>query len=243
MQWREISIILSIKSFSENARIVTLFNKSLGKISAIFKNTKSSLQMGDVCDIFWKGRSSEDLGKIKIEEIIFSPFCRVFQDSAKIFAVDSACSMCANGLLTAAPHEQLFIYLMNFLLSIQKENWVANYVFFEMSLLAEVGYGLDLSKCAVTGAKEGLAYVSPKTGCAVTKEVGWMYKDKLFPLPEFLISEKVIPNKYDIFCALNITGHFLKAYFYGINESDLPLSRSYLTEIIASCHEDVHKAM
>lgn len=241
MQWREVSIILSVRPFSENARIVTLFNKSLGKISAIFRNTKASLQMGDVCDVYWKGRSSDHLGKIKIEEVIFSPFCRVFQDSAKIFAMDSACSMCSNGLLSAAPHEQLFMSLMDFLFSIQEENWVVNYVFFEISLLAEVGYGLDLSKCAVTGAKDGLAYVSPKTGCAVTKEVGWAYKEKLFPLPKFLISENATSNKYDIFCALNITGHFLKAYFYGINESSLPLSRSYLTEIIADCHEDGNK--
>ncbi|MBR1734501.1 MAG: DNA repair protein RecO [Alphaproteobacteria bacterium] len=238
MRLHEVSIILSVKPFSENARIVTLFNKSLGKIPAFFKNTKTSLQIGDICDIYWKSRSSEHLGQIKIEENIFSPFCRILTDSARIFAIESACTMCSNALLIAAPHESLFTSLINFLFSITKNNWIINYVFFEMSLLSAIGYGLDLSKCAVTGAKNGLSYVSPKTGCAVTKDIGWNYREKLFPLPQFMLSENTPANKYDIFCALNITGHFLKSYFYGINENDLPLSRRYMIEIVTDNYNE-----
>ena len=237
MQWKEVGIILSVRPFSERARIVTFFNKSLGKISAVFKNTKSPIQKGDVCDIFWKGRSSEHMGTIKIETI-FSPFGRTFQESEKIFAIDSACSMCSNGLFAAAPHENLFMSFMDFVFSITKDDWITSYIFFELSLLAEVGYGLDLSKCAVTGAKEGLCYVSPKTGCAVTKEVGWAYREKLLPLPSFMVSENITPNKYDIFCALNLTGHFLKVYFYGINEDELPLSRGYLINAVTTNYRD-----
>lgn len=240
MQWKEVGIILHVRPFSENARIVTFFNKSLGKTSAILKNTKLTIQAGDVCDLFWKGKSAEQLGTVK-SEIIFSPFCHSFQEPIKIFAIDSACAMCMNGLYFSAPHEKLFIALMNLLLSINKDDWIERYVFFEMSLLSEVGYGLDLSKCAVTGVKEGLCYVSPKTGCAVTEEVGLAYKDKLFVLPQFMVSEMVHENKkttkYDIFCALNITEHFLKAYFYGINKKELPLSRRFLADSVAGHHD------
>lgn len=242
MQWKEVGIILSAKPFSERARIVTFFNKSLGKMSAIFKNIKTSVQKGDVCDIFWQGRSCESLGTIKIETV-FSPFGHIFQNSEKVFAIDSVCSMCADALFMAAPHEKLFAAFMNFISSIMENNWIIGYIFFEISLLAEVGYGLDLSKCALTGARKGLCYVSPKTGRAVTKEAGWAYREKLLPLPAFMTSgniDMITPNKYDIFCALNITGHFLKEYFCGISvKKKLPLSRKYLIDSVLGCSDRV----
>lgn len=229
MQWKEVGVILAVKSFSENARIVTVFNKSLGKITAIFKNTKTPIQKGDVCDIFWRGRSSEHLGTVRIE-VAFSPFGCIFQDAAKVFAIDSACALCFGGLFSSAPHEKLFASFLDFVFSIAQDDWIIHYVFFELSLLAEVGYGLDLSKCAITGVKDGLYYVSPKTGRAVTKEAGWAYREKLLFLPKFITSANVVPDKYDIFYALHLTGHFLRQYFYGINEKQLPLSRCIIED-------------
>lgn len=241
MQYKEVGIILAVKPLSESARLVTFFNKSVGKVTAVFKNTKMSVQKGDVCDIFWRGRSSDQLGSIKIETA-FSPFGTAFKEAAKVFAIDSACAMCAMGLLLAAPHENLFLALMNFVLDLECENWIEHYVAFEVSLLAEVGYGLDLSKCAITGAKKGLCYVSPRTGRAVTKEAGWPYKDKLLPLPKFMTTENTTVTPCDIFCALNLTEHFLKTYFYDINGRELPLSREYLKNAVASNVRDAEAA-
>ncbi|GHU10677.1 hypothetical protein FACS189449_00580 [Alphaproteobacteria bacterium] len=187
MQWREECIILSLKAFSESSRIVTVFNKSLGKTSGLVKGMKASIQPGDVSDVCWRGRSAERLGTLTIENI-FSPFVHVFKNSAGVFAIDSACSLCRNGMPEKAPHPELFDELKSLMLAISRRDWIVDYVFFEMKFLSEVGFGLDLSKCALTGATEGLAYVSPKTGCAVTAEAGEKYKDKLFKLPEFLLS-------------------------------------------------------
>lgn len=233
MQYKEVGIILSTKPLSESARLATFFNKSLGKVTAVFKNTKMPVQNGDICDIFWRGRSTEQLGNIKIETV-FSPFGSVFKEAAKVFAIDSACAMCKVGLLDVAPHENLFLSLMDFILSLEREDWIEHYVAFEVSLLAEVGYGLDLSKCAVTGDKKGLCYVSPRTGRAVTKEAGLAYRDKLLVLPKFMTVANAKVTAYDIFCALNLTEHFLKSYFYGINGRGLPLSRGYLKSTVVS---------
>jgi DNA repair protein RecO (recombination protein O) len=112
--------------------------------------------------------------------------------------------------------------------SISQGKWIVDYILFEIEFLSEVGFGLDLSKCVLTGATEGLAYVSPKTGCAVTAEAGEKYRDKLFRLPSFLVSGDRNPQADDIFCALRITGHFLKLYFCDINCRGLPFSRDYL---------------
>ncbi|GHT93853.1 hypothetical protein FACS1894122_09760 [Alphaproteobacteria bacterium] len=186
MQWRDECIILSLKAFSESSRIVTVFNKSLGKTSGLVNGMKASIQPGDVSDVSWRGRSAERLGTLTVENV-FSPFVHVFKNSSGIFAIDSACSMCRNGMPEKAPHPELFDELKSLMLAISRGDWIVDYVFFEMKFLSEVGFGLDLSKCALTGATEGLAYISPKTGCAVTAEAGEKYKDKLFKLPDFLL--------------------------------------------------------
>ncbi|MDR0581190.1 MAG: DNA repair protein RecO [Holosporaceae bacterium] len=228
MQWRENGVILSSKLFAENSRIVTLFNRTIGKTSGLVRGVKTPIQLGDIDDVIWRGRTVEQLGTFKIENI-FSPFIHAFNDYMGIFAIESVCFLCHRGLPEKAPHPKLFDALKELLLSISRMDGLINYVFFEIKLLAEVGFGLDLSKCAVTGKSDDLRYVSPRTGCAVSEKVGEKYKDRLFILPQFLIFRDDHPTDEDIFCALRISEHFLKTYFCGINGGKLPLSRACLT--------------
>ena len=229
MQWQEQSIILSIKPFSENCRIVSVFNRTMGKTSGLIKGTKTVIHVGDICDVTWKGRNIDQLGTFKIETV-FSPFSFVFENPLEILAIDSVCTLCYNGLPDKAPHGKLFDAVKRFLLELVHKDWLLNYVFFEKMFLSEVGIGLSLSQCAVTGKKDGLFYVSPRTGKAVTKEVGEKYKDRLFVLPKFLLNSDEDPSKEDILLALKITQHFLKIYFCGISSRELPMSREYLVQ-------------
>ena len=228
LQWQENSIVLSSRLFAENSRIVTVLNKTNGKTAGLVKETKTMIQCGDISDVLWKGRTAEQLGIFKIENI-FSPFVHIFNSSLKIFALDSCCSLCFKGLPEKAPHPKLFESLKGLLLSLSENNWLTNYVFFEIRFLAEVGFGLDLSRCVITGRKD-IFYVSPRTGRAATKEVGEKYKNHLFILPQFLISKHDNPSDHDIFYALRITEHFLKMYFCDIDNRKLPQSRSCLME-------------
>ncbi|MDR2067848.1 MAG: DNA repair protein RecO [Holosporaceae bacterium] len=239
MQWQESSIVLSTRLFAENLRIVTVFNETFGKTSGLVRGIKIPIQHGDISHVLWRGRTSEQLGTFQIENV-FSPFCHVFADHQRILILESACTLCSKGLPEKAPHPKLFGALKSLLLSIAKENWLINYVFFEISFLAEVGMGLDLSKCAVTGKTDDLFYVSPCTGRAVIKSVGEGYKDRLFRLPSFLVSNDNCPSNVDIFSALEMTGHFLQMYFYGISCRKLPLSRDYL---LAELSERIHGVM
>ncbi|MDR1236078.1 MAG: DNA repair protein RecO [Holosporaceae bacterium] len=227
MQWQENSVVLSTKLFAEDSRILTVFNETIGKTSGLIKNSKTSAQPGDISNIFWRGRTSDQLGTFRVENV-FSPFTCVFNDPFGIFSIESVCFLCLKGLPEKAPHPKLFHALKTFLLSISCEDRPENYVFFEMDFLAEVGFGMDLSRCALTGKTEDLFYISPRTGRAAGRVAGEKYKDRLFVLPQFLISENVSPSDYDIFCALSITGHFLRMYFHDISNGKLPLSRDYL---------------
>ncbi len=229
MQWQEQSIVLSSKPFSENCRLVNVFNRSIGKTSGLVKRTKSAIHVGDISDVTWKGRNADQLGTFKIETV-FSPFSFVFENPLEILAIDSVCTLCSNGLPDRAPHGKLFDSVKQFLLELIHDNWLLNYVLFEKMFLSEVGVGLSLSQCAVTGKKDGLFYVSPRTGKAVTKEVGEKYKDRLFVLPKFLLNADEDPSNEDILLALKITQHFLKIYFYGISSKELPMSREYLVQ-------------
>lgn len=229
MRWKEESIVLSVRNFGEGSRIVTVLNRTWGKTCGLVKNLRQVIQLGDISDVTWSGKSHDQLGVFKIENVV-STFAFVFSSPLKVCAIESACTLCINGLPEKAPHEKLFESMKSLLLSIAQSGWLSDYVFFEKKFLSEIGVGLDFSRCAVTGRREGLFYVSPRTGRAVIKEVGDKYKDKLFILPKFLVQRSIAPTDSEILSALSITGHFLKMYFGGINNKQLPLSRSYLIQ-------------
>ena len=95
---------------------------------------------------------------------------------------------------------------------IDNNDWPRHYALFELNLLSSLGFGLDLSECAVTKKTGNLAYVSPKTGRAVCENVRRPYAERLFILPKFLMDEGVQPTPKDIYLALNMTGYFLSQF-------------------------------
>ena len=124
------------------------------------------------------------------------------------------------------------------LFSLQDEDlWAPVYIKYELNLLQALGYGLDLSACAVGGGVDNLAYVSPRTGRAVSRDAGAAYHDKLFPLPAFLLGFGEW-QAADILQGLELTGHFLSRHIFSNPHSrklipqdgDLPLARQRLAE-------------
>ena len=229
MQWEDVCIVLAVKNFSENSRIITVFSENFGKTSGVIRGVKTSIQKGDICNVAWIGRTAEQLGTFKVE-CIFSPFIYVFKNALGTLVIESACTLCLNGMPEKSPHTQLFNSLKSLFMSVANNDILIKYAMFEVSFLAEVGHGLDLTKCAVTAKKKDLFYVSPKTGRAVTKDVGENYKERLFVLPSFLLNngENKNATDSDIFNALKLTGYFLEIYFYGVNKKKLPLLREML---------------
>ncbi len=237
MQWQEEGIILSSRFLGEKSRIVTVMNRSLGKTSGFFRSTRTLVQAGDICDVIWKGRESAQLGTFIIE-MIFSPFPFVVDNPSAVLALKSACMLCDSGLPENAPHGKLYDAFKDFMLNIMNDDWIVKYIFFELEFLSEVGVGLNLSECAVTKKTEGLGYVSPKTGRAVTKEVGEQYKEKLFILPEFLVNNTVVPSGDDIYNALRMCQHFLQNYLKDMCNKELPWARICLAQELLKGDKD-----
>ena len=111
--------------------------------------------------------------------------------------------------------------------------WQASYVRWEVELLAELGFGLDLTCCAVTGASSGLVYVSPRTGRAVSQEAGAAWRDRLLVLPAFLLDPDAPPDPGAVTAGLTLTGYFLRRHVYGERGHDLPAARRRFAEELA----------
>ncbi len=133
-------------------------------------------------------------------------------------------------------HEQVFD-AGNILLDAMQEDgfehWGALFVRFEAGLLEALGFGLDLSRCASTGAVDNLVYVSPRTGRAVSREAGEPYKDRLFALPGFLLgSQNITPDPAEVAAGLKLTGHFLLERVLRPHGREMPPARLHLDSLV-----------
>ena len=143
-----------------------------------------------------------------------------------LLALLSATALVERLLPERESHPEVFESLLALITVLaEDENWPSGYALWEAGLLNELGYGLDLSQCAATGSQEDLVYVSPRTGCAVSATAGDPYKEKLFPLPPFLLRRGEPVETAEILQALRITGHFLNVCARDADAGDIPEAR------------------
>ena len=141
--------------------------------------------------------------------------------------------MISNTIAEKQPNENIYTGL-KFLIQILTSNndqWIKDYIIWELNLLTEIGYGLDLTKCAVTNEKDNLVFVSPATGSAVTEIGAGQYKNKLLKLPKFLINEKFDHDTEDVIDGLNLAEFFFDKWFYKPNNLNFPESRNRLKDM------------
>lgn len=191
------------------------------------RRQKPILQPGNVLDVEWKARLSEHLGHFRVD----------LHRSRALDLIDSRIR--AMGFQVASEHLRL-------LAERQSETGIADgfeifldeavdltatlnlLVRFEFQILAILGYGLDLQQCAVTGKAEDLAYVSPKTGRAVSAAAAGPWADRLLPLPSFVLDHSHAPTQHDLLAGLKLTGHFLDRNAYGPRHKTPPEARDRL---------------
>ena len=233
----DIGIIISAKPFQEKFLIVKCFSENNGIISGLIRINKKKNETipGNIVLLNWKARLNEQLGYLKIE-IVHSIFSEIMFESSKISILNSTISMIKVALKDGDVNKTTFIETKGLLLTLcasddLNENYKA-YINFEAKLLNCSGYALDWSKCAVTNSVDNLKYISPKTGNAVTAEVGEKYKDKLFKLPNFLINNNIEICKQDIISALNLIGYFIEKFIFIPNYIKYPEARLLLIQHI-----------
>lgn len=237
MEWSDEALILSVRPHGETASIVELFTRDNGRHLGLVHGGRSRrnrplLQIGNHIEATWKARLSEQLGHMTLE-LRRGFAAEVLDDAAGLAGLTSMAAL-ARLLPERDPHASLFeisLFVLGFL--DDPTVWPALYVRWEVALLEELGYGLDLTTCAASGVTDDLIYVSPKSGRAVSRAAGAPYADRLLALPAFLRpgrSDRV--QEADIVAGLTLTEHFLKTRVWGPRELAMPEARVRLGQLL-----------
>lgn len=255
MQWADAAIILSCRKYGESSAVVRVLAREHGISGGVVrgansKNKRGIIQSGNVVSANWQARLANQLGNFKIE-LLEAHAAHIMQDEAKLAALTSACAIVETALPERHPYPKIFAALHELLHSLTAispiHDWRHDYIKFELSLLAESGYGLDLSECAATGITHDLIYVSPKSGRAVCREAGEPYKDKLLPLPGFLSHASLVTSHgisshdtrlmtndhlKEILAGMELTGYFLENSLLTPHGQKMPVARLRLQNIL-----------
>lgn len=209
-------IIVGIKNHGEKNTLLFIFTKEKGLCAGILRGGQSLkkkvfIQIGTWVNTVWKARLEEHLGEWQVEPLSqILPF--ILESQPKLLCLEVLSQLLWHLLPQHHPYERLYQSFLCFQESLKTENFMEYYIRFEVDFLKEMGFGLDLSRCAVTNAFNNLTHVSPKTGRAVCATVAAPYADRLLVLPPFLHKDAQI-NMSDVQSGFKLTGYFLKRHF------------------------------
>src|SRR5262245_28822562 len=234
MQWQDTGFVLAARRHGETALIVELLTREHGRHAGLVRGGQSPkvramLQPGNEVAATWRGRLNEHLGSLGCE-LVRAHAARLLDDPGRLAGLAAAASLVTGALPEREPHGDVFKSFARLIEALDSAaDWRALYVRWEQDLLGSLGFGLDLHCCAVTGATADLAYVSPRTGRAVSRAAGLPYHDKLLPLPEFLWCDAP-SDKAGLIHGLTLTGYFLAHHVFAPQGRTLPAARTRLAE-------------
>ena len=235
MEWEDDAYVLSARAHGESGAIVDLLTSENGRFAAhvaggASRKMKPFLQAGSRVVARYRSRVSEQLGSATLEPVGEGP-SSLFDDAVALAGLSAAAAVAAGALPEREAHPGAFFGLEALILSLsQPDIWPAVYVRFEAGLLQDLGFGLDLSRCAATGSTDDLIYVSPRTGRAVSAKAGEPYKDQLLRLPTFLLGAQAGLSGGDVDAGLILTGHFLEQFVFAPLNRPLPPARVWLID-------------
>jgi DNA repair protein RecO (recombination protein O) len=235
MEFDDEAFVLTARVHGETGAIVELLTRDHGKWAAhvaggASRRMKPFLQAGARVLLTYHSRVSDQLGSAKLEAVGEGP-SSLFDDALALAGLASAAAVVAGALSEREPHGEIFDGFEALVGALSNDDvWPAVMVRFECGLLQALGFGLDLSKCAVTGGLDDLVWVSPRSGRAVSRAAGEPYRDRLLPLPMFLLSAQAGLEPGDVGAGLDLTGRFLRDFIFGPLNRPLPPARLWLLD-------------
>lgn len=233
MEWEAPAIVLGIRPLGEGDALATVLTEEHGAHRGLARGGGSRAkaavwQTGNLVEARWVARLSDQLGSFTAE--LVHPGAALAMDDALALAVlSSACAVAEGALTEREPHPQAFAGLLALITRLSEgPEILGELVRWELTVLAELGYGLDLGCCAVTGATEGLCWVSPRTGRAVSEAAAGPWKERLLPLPPFLHGGDGDAREWA--SGLALTGHFLARDAFGSQHKPVPPARERLVD-------------
>lgn len=233
MEWSDEGVVLGVRPHGEAGAVLELFTRTHGRHLGLVHGGRSRklrpvLQIGNHVEASWKARLADNLGHFAVE--LRKGFAAQVMDDPGALAAMTSLAALARLLPERDPHPNLFeitLFVLGFL--DERAVWPALLVRWELALLEEMGFGLDLATCAATGRSTDLIYVSPKSGRAVSAEAGEPYKHRLLALPSFLRGEPAVEvGRADVVNGLALTGHFLETRVLEPRGMGMPEARSRL---------------
>lgn len=226
MEWRDQGALLSVRRHGENAAIIDVFTETHGRHAGVVRGGASRklapvLQPGAQLEVEWRARLEDHLGAYRVEPLN-SRAARILDDREALAALNSICGLLNFALPEREAHPRLYHATQNILDMLGGEtDWRPGYLAWELLMLEDLGYGLDLSSCAVTGKCEDLMFVSPKSGRAVSRSGAGNWAVRLLDFPD--------PR--DPISGLKTTGYFLENWLApALGDRPLPDARARLIE-------------
>ncbi len=214
MEWTGEALLIGVRRHGESSVIAEAMVAGRGRYAGLVRGGRSTklaatLQPGNTIQLTWRARLEDHLGNLTVE-LLRARAAELIADRDRLFLSQLICEH-LHLLPERDPHDRLLGMALSLLDSALDGAELAR---FELALLDELGFGLDLASCAATGVTADLAHVSPKSGRAVSRAAAEPYKDRLLPLPSFLHARgNASPD--DISAALRLTGHFLNMHVWG----------------------------
>lgn len=236
MDWRDQGVLLAMRQHGETAAIIEVLTAGHGRHAGVVRGGASrklaaTLQPGTGLHLEWRARLDDHIGTFTVEPL--RSRAHLLQDRLALAGLLSACALLRVALPEREPHPELWRVTLALFDALGGAGWPGIYVRWELRLLDELGFGLDLSACAVTGATEALAFVSPKTGRAVTRAAAGDWADRLLPLPAGILGEAPL-SAAAVTDGLKLTGFFLDRGLRPVlQDKPLPEARARLVDLLA----------
>ncbi|MGC6411483.1 MAG: DNA repair protein RecO [Candidatus Puniceispirillaceae bacterium] len=236
-EWRDEGMVLGVRAHGESHAVISVLTAEHGRHAGLVhagqsRAKKAVLELGNQLQLDWQARLAEQLGTFRVE-LLRNRAALLLDNPMRLAALGAVCGLLDAALPEREPQSALFDStnaLMDILAFAEADqDWLPFFVRWEWQLLATTGFAPDLSVCAVTGARNGLAFISPRTGNAVTPAGAGPYKERLLALPEMLGGAMPVENEIE--AGLKITAHFLGKHIFHPMDKDLPAPRLRLQDL------------
>lgn len=238
MEWSDDAIVLSVRAHGESSTIVDALTREHGRHAGLVRGgasrrSKAVLQPGNSLHLVWRARLAEHLGNFTAEAAR-ARSGRLMESRAGLMGLNAFTAVAQAALPEREPHGSVYeaaLVLLDAMAAGEFADWAPLYVRWEAGLLDELGFGLDLSACAATGVTDDLTFVSPRSGRAVSTAAAAPFRERLFPLPPFLLGTQSAVTPADIAAGLQLTAHFLAGRVLQPHGKPLPAARIRLGDL------------
>lgn len=236
MEWIDDGVVVAVRRHGEASILVSLLTRRHGRHAGVVRGGAKRgdpglLQIGNLVRVRWRARLAEHIGTFSCE-LIEASAARHIREARELTCLVAACAVTETALPEREPCPRIFEGLTALLTIVNADaGWGSAYVKWEIGVLSNLGFGLDLRQCAVTGEKDRLKFVSPRTGRAVSEEGAGAYRHRLLPLPSFLLDRGSNGSSREVAQALALTGHFLERYIYLPHNRRIPEARFRLLDL------------